>query len=47
MSASPRLGRGWPMRASLGRTPTSTIGREAKENPTLAAKTFEAFDALP
>ncbi len=30
-----------------GRTPTSTIGREAKENATLAATTFEAFDALP
>jgi hydroxyacylglutathione hydrolase len=30
-----------------GKTKTSTIARERKENPTMRAETFEAFEALP
>jgi glyoxylase-like metal-dependent hydrolase (beta-lactamase superfamily II) len=30
-----------------GSTPTSTIGRERRENPPFRAKSFEEFDAIP
>jgi glyoxylase-like metal-dependent hydrolase (beta-lactamase superfamily II) len=30
-----------------GPTPTSTLGREKAENPTLRARTFEEFQAIP